>query len=66
MAVDIDAGKVVFGGELEMVAGLLGTQAGGEFLRGTPTRGTSRRPSWRRRARCRRSWRAKSRRRSRR
>ena len=32
--VDLDAGKIVFGGELEMVAGLLGTQAGGSFLWG--------------------------------
>ena len=32
--VDLDAGKIVFGGELEMAAGLLGTQAGGCFLWG--------------------------------
>jgi hypothetical protein len=32
--VDLDAGKIVFGGELEMAAGLLGTQAGGSFLGG--------------------------------
>ena len=32
--VDLDMGRIVFGGELEMAAGLLGTQAGGSFLWG--------------------------------
>jgi hypothetical protein len=32
--VDLDAGRIVFGGELEMAAGLLGTQAAGRFLWG--------------------------------
>jgi hypothetical protein len=32
--VDLDAGKIVFGGEIEMAAGLIGTQAGGSFMWG--------------------------------